>query len=253
MSAGWRELPLPSSLPSGRALPPSRKRMASPQRKTHGKGRFYGRYIPCVICHDSGMYRRTTHVSRGCMLLPLRPAQKLARRRSFVPRSALCLPSAARQAAKSEPCCARQPKPTYTQPVSESKSEGYVPPIPPRFFRQSAGLHVRSPYGVRLTDEQTIAYDAALVHSLGGETRACCRNAVAGQTPAGVVTHADSMKHALDRGFWLVDAPAPPGLRAGPWTACPGRGTKAIASLIPLSWEKRTRPRTKTRPNGQPF
>ena len=227
--------------------------MASPQRKTHGKGRFYGRYVPCVICHDSGMYRRTTHVSRGCMLLPLRPAQKLARRRSFMPRSALCLPSAARRAAKSEPCCARQPKPTYTPPVSESKSEGYVPPIPPRFFRQSAGLHVRSPYGVRLTDEQIIAYDAALVHSLGGETRACCRNAVAGQTPAGVVTHADSMKHALDRGFWLVDAPAPPGLRAGPWTACPGRGTKAIASLIPLSREKRTRPRTKTRPNGQPF
>lgn len=43
---------------------------------------------------------------------------------------------------------------------------------------------MRSPHGVRLNDGQMIDDYAALVRSLGGQTRACYRNAFAIQTPA---------------------------------------------------------------------
>lgn len=70
------------------------------------------------------------------------------------------------------------------------------------------GLHIRSPYGVRLNDDQMIEYYADLVHSLGGETRACYLNGFAIQTPKGLVTYAEPMELALRQGFWMVDTPS---------------------------------------------
>ena len=137
---------------------------ATPEENARIKAAFYGRYAPCVIGHDSGLYLEK---------LPLDDA--------------------------------RQP-----------------------------GLHVRSTHGARLNDEQMIDDYAALVHSMGRQTRACYRNAFVIQTQAGIF------------GCWIP--PAPPGMRAGRWI-------EAIALPMPLlrTRENPTRQRTKLWPSGWPF
>ena len=104
---------------------------AQPEENARIKAAFYGRYAPCVIGHDSGLYG-------GKLALD----------------------------------DVRQP-----------------------------GLHMRSPHGVRLNDGQMIDDYAALVRSLGGQTRACYRNAFAIQTPARIVTYPWSARYERASGW----------------------------------------------------
>ncbi|MDY3815844.1 MAG: hypothetical protein SOZ54_03335, partial [Candidatus Limiplasma sp.] len=73
------------------------------------------------------------------------------------------------------------------------------------------GLHARSTHGARLNDEQMIDDYAALVHSMGRQTRVCCRNAFAIQTQAGIlaVGSPSDARHEgwpLDRSHCFTDA-----------------------------------------------
>ena len=69
------------------------------------------------------------------------------------------------------------------------------------------GLHIRTPNGNRLDDEEMIAYYSALVHSLGGRVMAYYLDGFAVKTPDGVQSYLKSREHARLSAFWMVDTP----------------------------------------------
>ena len=69
------------------------------------------------------------------------------------------------------------------------------------------GLHVRTPSGTRLGDEQMIAYYAALAHSLGGRVMAYYLDGCAVQRGGQVYGFQATREEARARAFYLTDSP----------------------------------------------
>lgn len=70
------------------------------------------------------------------------------------------------------------------------------------------GLHIRTPQGKRLDDEQMIDYYTALVHSLGGKLLAYYLDGVAVYRRGEVFSFMDTPEAAADQAFYMVDSPA---------------------------------------------
>lgn len=70
------------------------------------------------------------------------------------------------------------------------------------------GLHVRSPQGVRLNDEEMIAYYSALAKSLGGRLTASYMDAVAVYAKGNIHVFRDSEQTLQDGAFYLTDTPS---------------------------------------------
>lgn len=68
------------------------------------------------------------------------------------------------------------------------------------------GLHIRSPQGIRLQDEEMIAYYAAEVHRLGGRVPADYVDGIAVFCRGTIHTFLDDREN---EGFWLVDTVHP--------------------------------------------
>jgi len=64
------------------------------------------------------------------------------------------------------------------------------------------GLHIRSPFGTRLNDEETISYYVNLVHELGGKVRAGYVDGIAVYDRGELKTFLDEREND---GFYLVD------------------------------------------------
>ena len=69
------------------------------------------------------------------------------------------------------------------------------------------GLHVRTPSGTRLGDEQMIAYYAALAHSLGGRVMAYYLDGCAVQCGGRTYGFQATREEARARAFYLNDSP----------------------------------------------
>lgn len=68
------------------------------------------------------------------------------------------------------------------------------------------GLHIRTPNGTRLNDEQMIAYYAALAHSLGGRVMAYYLNGCAVQYGGRVYGFQTTHEEARTQAFYLTDS-----------------------------------------------
>lgn len=69
------------------------------------------------------------------------------------------------------------------------------------------GLHIRTPKGERLDDEEMIAYYGQLVHSLGGKALAYYLDGFAVKTPDGMKTFMKSQEEGRQNAFWMIDTP----------------------------------------------
>jgi len=69
------------------------------------------------------------------------------------------------------------------------------------------GLHIRTPNGKRLDDEEMIAHYSRLMHELGGRVQAYYLNGFAVRTPAGVKRYLEKREDALKEAFWMLDTP----------------------------------------------
>lgn len=69
------------------------------------------------------------------------------------------------------------------------------------------GLHIRTPQGIRLEDEDMIAYYAQLAASLGGKAMAYYLDGFAVKTPSGISTYMKTREEARSGAFWLTDRP----------------------------------------------
>lgn len=69
------------------------------------------------------------------------------------------------------------------------------------------GLHIRTPEGRRLDDEEMIDYYSQLVRSLGGRVMAYYLDGFAVKTPDGVQTFMKSQEDARQAAFWMLDTP----------------------------------------------
>ncbi len=67
------------------------------------------------------------------------------------------------------------------------------------------GLHIRTPQGKRLDDEEMIAYYGSLVHSLGGKVIGRYPSGFAVKTPSGVVSYLQKPKDVHP--FIMTDTP----------------------------------------------
>lgn len=82
----------------------------------------------------------------------------------------------------------------------------YVDALPLSDPRQP-GLHIRTPHGVRLDDEQMIAHYAALSRALGGRVLAYYLDACAVQSPKGRFSFQATREEARAAGFYILDTP----------------------------------------------
>ena len=69
------------------------------------------------------------------------------------------------------------------------------------------GLQIRTPAGIRLNDEEMIAYYSQLIHSLGGKVLAYYLDGFAVKTPTGIHTFMKSREDAREAAFWMLDKP----------------------------------------------
>lgn len=94
----------------------------------------------------------------------------------------------------------------YAEAVICADSGLYLDGLPLDDPRQP-GLHVRTPNGVRLDDEQMIAHYAALAHSLGGRVMAYYLDGCAVQRGGRVYGFQATREEARAQAFYLTDAP----------------------------------------------
>lgn len=71
------------------------------------------------------------------------------------------------------------------------------------------GLHVRTPDGKRLGDEEMIAHYAALSRALGGRALAYYLDGFAVKTPRGMFGFQSTREEALAWAFYMADMPVP--------------------------------------------
>ena len=94
----------------------------------------------------------------------------------------------------------------YAEHVVCADSGLYLDELPLDDPRQP-GLHVRTPNGVRLDDEQMIAYYAGLVHSLGGKVTAYYLDGAAVKHGDAVHVFRATREEARAKAFYLTDTP----------------------------------------------
>lgn len=82
----------------------------------------------------------------------------------------------------------------------------YVDALPLDDPRQP-GLHIRTPNGERLDDEQMIAHYAALSRSMGGRVLAYYLDGCAVKAPGGLHSFLATREEARKDGFYLLDTP----------------------------------------------
>lgn len=95
----------------------------------------------------------------------------------------------------------------YADRVICSDSGLYFDSLPMDDPRQP-GLHVRSPEGVRLDDEEMIAYYSALIRSLGGRVTAYYADGIAVFGRGTVSVFSDTREKLLHSAFYMVDVPS---------------------------------------------
>lgn len=71
------------------------------------------------------------------------------------------------------------------------------------------GLHVRTPQGIRLNDEEMIAYYSALVHTLGGAVQAYYKDAVAVNYRGQISVNTQTEQEIRAALFDMTDTPHP--------------------------------------------
>lgn len=74
---------------------------------------------------------------------------------------------------------------------------------------QQPGLHIRTPHGIRLDDEEMIAYYSNLARTLGGRITAYYLHAIAVSANGTLSVYKDSENALQDGAFYLVDTPSP--------------------------------------------
>ena len=94
----------------------------------------------------------------------------------------------------------------YAERVICADSGLYVDALPLTDPRQP-GLHIRTPHGVRLNDEEMIAHYAALSRSLGGRVLAYYLDGCAVKTPDALRSFQATREEAREGGFYLLDTP----------------------------------------------
>ena len=71
------------------------------------------------------------------------------------------------------------------------------------------GLHVRTPQGTRLDDEQMISYYASLVHELGGKVLAYYLDGIAVYCDGKITSMMENSDATRASAFYMVDSPSP--------------------------------------------
>lgn len=71
------------------------------------------------------------------------------------------------------------------------------------------GLHVRTPQGTRLDDEQMISYYASLVHELGGRVLAYYLDGIAVYCDGKITSMMENSDATRASAFYMVDSPSP--------------------------------------------
>lgn len=71
------------------------------------------------------------------------------------------------------------------------------------------GLHIRTPEGIRLDDEQMIEYYAKLIHSLGGRVTACYLDGIAVYCNGSFSSFMPYFEMTQSSAFYMVDTPSP--------------------------------------------
>ena len=90
----------------------------------------------------------------------------------------------------------------------------HIKDLPPDDPRQP-GLHVRSPFGRRLDDDEMLDYYIRLVSSLGGRAAACWLDGTAVWNRGRITTLAEPAEAAEEKTFFLIDKPS--GKRHAGW------------------------------------
>lgn len=104
------------------------------------------------------------------------------------------------------------------------------------------GLHIRTPQGERLDDEQMISYYTTLVHSLGGRVLAYYLDGVAVYRQGKIFSLMETREVAKQHAFiWWIPLPGN-GIRAGRWILFP-RTAKRSGTL----WKKELKQRRQLR------
>lgn len=83
----------------------------------------------------------------------------------------------------------------------------YLDALPLEDPRQP-GLHIRTPEGRKLDDEEMITYYSRLAGSLGGRVMAYYLDGFAVKTPEGIQTYMKTREEARSGAFWLTDTPS---------------------------------------------
>lgn len=71
------------------------------------------------------------------------------------------------------------------------------------------GLHIRTPQGTRLDDEQMISYYASLVHELGGRVLAYYLDGIAVYCCGKITSMMENSDATRASAFYMVDSPSP--------------------------------------------
>lgn len=75
--------------------------------------------------------------------------------------------------------------------------------------QRQPGLHIRTPQGTRLTDEEMIAYYSSLVSTLGGKVLAYYLDGIAIYNCGKVTTYMEDSEATRASAFYMVDTPTP--------------------------------------------
>ena len=75
--------------------------------------------------------------------------------------------------------------------------------------KRQPGLHIRTPHGIRLDDDEMIAHYSSLAHALGGRLTAYYLDAIAVSANGQLSFYKDSEDALVDGEFFLLDTPSP--------------------------------------------
>lgn len=97
---------------------------------------------------------------------------------------------------------------TFFDDVICNDSGLYFDELPLEDERQP-GLHIRTPQGVRLNDDEMIAYYLKLVHQLGGRVLAYYLDGLAVYHDGSVATFQETKEEAQNGAFYMIDVASP--------------------------------------------
>lgn len=124
-----------------------------------------------------------------------------------------------------ELCITQEPEETGKNPVENARIKAafyaqYCPHVicndSGLFFSELSlddprqpGLHIRTPHGVRLNDDEMIAHYSVLAHEMGGRITAYYLDAIAVSSDNTLSVYQDSEDALQDGSFYLMDTPSP--------------------------------------------